>query len=597
MADQRILYTEQMVGAGHPTKADTLNRLALVEHNVDGTHTYSSDPRADGAVGDGTTSDKTALDLTFAHPVIQFPEGTFMGYDLSLSGVNKLSGMGQGSVIKCNSLAADFVVGFQDYPTPTGRTSLTLIDLVIDGNKALGTFTGTGHGLDLRGYDEVYIDRLEVKNAWGHGVIFGNCAKVRVGTLVVHDCDKYGVVFDANLGVGLAEEITIDTLISYSNGVAGGYSGINFSDITTTPAGSRKISIGKVYTFSNGRTGIAFGRNATATTTGPSDITVGEIHAYGNGNLGVELFGCKNVAIGSINTYSNTYAGVGIYHGDLNSPTYDYALAENISIGQIITHDNALDGVDIMGAFKLEIGSIVAYNNSIGSTTYSGVRFRANNPGGNANHNKDIHIGSILAYDDQGSPTQKYGVFREDTVHGGHVSIGHLRAYGNITADIFSEITESHFVDSMVINSWDVGTIKPSYADNVSGGGIRTAPFKIGGLFYGAGQTTDATIRSLVRIPIPEDKMCTVEAYIQCATDSTLANRASYVLTAAVLNDTAVGCNVVGSITTVHAVESNAGFDATITSGGAGVDVVTVQVTGLAGTTINWKAMVRVVEH
>ena len=38
MADQRILSTEKMVGAGHATLADTLNRLALVEHNNDGTH-------------------------------------------------------------------------------------------------------------------------------------------------------------------------------------------------------------------------------------------------------------------------------------------------------------------------------------------------------------------------------------------------------------------------------------------------------------------------------------------------------------------------------------------------------------------------------
>ena len=37
-ADQRIQYTEEMVGASHPTKSDTLNRLALVEHNTDGTH-------------------------------------------------------------------------------------------------------------------------------------------------------------------------------------------------------------------------------------------------------------------------------------------------------------------------------------------------------------------------------------------------------------------------------------------------------------------------------------------------------------------------------------------------------------------------------
>jgi hypothetical protein len=38
MADQRIIYSEEMVGASHPTKSDTLNRLALVEHNNDGTH-------------------------------------------------------------------------------------------------------------------------------------------------------------------------------------------------------------------------------------------------------------------------------------------------------------------------------------------------------------------------------------------------------------------------------------------------------------------------------------------------------------------------------------------------------------------------------
>lgn len=36
MSDQRIQYTEEMVGANHPTKSDTLNRLALVEADVDG---------------------------------------------------------------------------------------------------------------------------------------------------------------------------------------------------------------------------------------------------------------------------------------------------------------------------------------------------------------------------------------------------------------------------------------------------------------------------------------------------------------------------------------------------------------------------------
>lgn len=37
-ADLTIKATEEMVGSNHATKADTLNRLSLVEHNTDGTH-------------------------------------------------------------------------------------------------------------------------------------------------------------------------------------------------------------------------------------------------------------------------------------------------------------------------------------------------------------------------------------------------------------------------------------------------------------------------------------------------------------------------------------------------------------------------------
>lgn len=41
MADQRIQYTEKVVGYGHPTLPDTLNRALMVEHNPDGTHDRS----------------------------------------------------------------------------------------------------------------------------------------------------------------------------------------------------------------------------------------------------------------------------------------------------------------------------------------------------------------------------------------------------------------------------------------------------------------------------------------------------------------------------------------------------------------------------
>jgi len=43
MADQRIKSTEEMVGSGHATKTDTLNRLTLVEHNDTGSHAAANE--------------------------------------------------------------------------------------------------------------------------------------------------------------------------------------------------------------------------------------------------------------------------------------------------------------------------------------------------------------------------------------------------------------------------------------------------------------------------------------------------------------------------------------------------------------------------
>lgn len=51
MADLRPQYTEEAVGANHPTKTDTINRAYNVEHDVDGTHKLpkSADSTLSGA--------------------------------------------------------------------------------------------------------------------------------------------------------------------------------------------------------------------------------------------------------------------------------------------------------------------------------------------------------------------------------------------------------------------------------------------------------------------------------------------------------------------------------------------------------------------
>ena len=69
--DQRIQSSERMVGAGHATRTDTLNRLTLIEHNNDGTHdklTQITDPYVDiraylpnGYVTDGSVNYSTEI--------------------------------------------------------------------------------------------------------------------------------------------------------------------------------------------------------------------------------------------------------------------------------------------------------------------------------------------------------------------------------------------------------------------------------------------------------------------------------------------------------------------------------------------------------
>ena len=53
MADQRILATENMIGANHPTLTDTLNRLTLVSHNTDGTQKFIADTTDSSSVSTG----------------------------------------------------------------------------------------------------------------------------------------------------------------------------------------------------------------------------------------------------------------------------------------------------------------------------------------------------------------------------------------------------------------------------------------------------------------------------------------------------------------------------------------------------------------
>src|SRR3990167_5156612 len=105
MTDLRIQHTEKMTGAGHPTKADTLNRLALIGHNSDGTHKGWIDISETGAVGDGSTDDTAAIQAAVATGKDVFIPRTANFYKVTAvitlaTAGQTIWGLGEGSYIK-----------------------------------------------------------------------------------------------------------------------------------------------------------------------------------------------------------------------------------------------------------------------------------------------------------------------------------------------------------------------------------------------------------------------------------------------------------------------------------------------------------------
>ena len=143
MADQRIAYTEEMVGSGHPSKTDTLNRLALIEHNSDGTHKYDItglpyvDVRAYGAKGDGTTDDTAAIQAAISAVPnggrVLFPYGTYLCASQVVSGTtmpegitflavsNKGNDAADGTVIKYTGTDICFDIRFPNGTAEVGQ--------------------------------------------------------------------------------------------------------------------------------------------------------------------------------------------------------------------------------------------------------------------------------------------------------------------------------------------------------------------------------------------------------------------------------------------------------------------------------------------
>ena len=182
MADITIKYTDKLVGAGHPSLADTLNRFMLQEHEVDGTHKLSIDisfvdirgQLPDGYVSDGSivyrTQIKAAADKAVANGIPLFIPPGIWNTDVVLRTTAEIFGVSGNDCVLYNSGIGDALdlgeasyhnqySSFQVRGNPSSRDGITLYTTVGD-NPAYMQFT------------DVYSIRngrhgLNHSNAWG----------------------------------------------------------------------------------------------------------------------------------------------------------------------------------------------------------------------------------------------------------------------------------------------------------------------------------------------------------------------------------------------------------------------------------------------
>lgn len=540
-----------------------------------------------GAVGGGFINDGAKIQAAVdTRRSMLIDDSTYLSDQINLDSGISIEGAGFDTIIKQGSLAGNYILG-----NAGNKNQLTLSKIVLDGNKSLGAFTGTGHGLDLTGYDEVFIDTIVVRNCHNHGIrLRTGCEKVYINNVIVHDNNSYGIVFEDNLaGSTSVSEVMISKIHAYNNGTpTNRYSGVNFGDTSGTLKGPRRILIGEIYAHDNERDGVAFGRNATGGNIGAQEISVGSIYAINNNDHGAEFFGCRDIQIGSIVAKGNAKHGVYITTGDDGN-----TLSERIQIGRVIAEENGYHGVYIAAAKHISIDSIIAKDNSQDATnTYDGVHIW---PGAVADYSpgdtlENIHIGSLTAFNRTLSVSQRYGLRLENGQEpAGGLYVDSFYGDNNNTADL-STNAWSVLNDSFTLSVGHVqkcSVMEPTFTDNINGSSLKTAVIKIDGDYVGRGQTTAGlTSYNLARIPVRNNALGIIEAWVY-GKDSTNSTIAAYKLIARV-NSTGSITSIVSS-TPLLTSESAAGLNASLASGGAGTLFVIVQVQGVAATVIDWE--------
>ena len=414
MADLRIAYSELMVGANHPTKTDTLNRLILAEHGSDGKHSKITDPwidvRAFGAKGDNSTDDTTAIQNAFnALPStggwIYFPSGIYLvssTITIPQSAVT-VTGNGQSSVLRAKASTYAPPVMF----SATSKNNLIFARLRFEGNGSLPS--GTPGTAD----PAIYL--TSVNNA-----IFEEC---------------YMTNF---MGIGLALAWCTDIWVEKNKFVSMGQYMQGLSPITGVPNIWAAYNSSRIYVRHNYFYDARFG--AIELLCSLSEFSHNYIEHSGESAVYTEYVSGtdpveKNIISHNIikDVYLIDIAPIGIECSANNTTIAN----NNISLCQG-------DGIGIGAASKVIVVNNISFNNNqtpAQGLIGCGIKLQNVSTVANPDKGNDIVIKGNICYDDQVTPTQQYGV--RVYMAGSAVSYKRLMiegnaAYGNVLADIYT---------------------------------------------------------------------------------------------------------------------------------------------------------------
>jgi hypothetical protein len=326
-----------------------------------------------GAKGDGSV-DNTSFIQEAADKIdsrgggiMLIPEGTFVSGQVTLPSNITIRGEGFGSIVKLK--AATNAPLFINKSGSTGSESnITIENLKIDGNKANQTALQEGTGIKLLKVPRVTLRNLWIVDTEGHGIHLNNSGATIEGQ-VIADC----IIEDT----GSSAVGTFGSCVAVTNGTNLSISNVKCYD--SAKAAFRLSGTG--YTITNSH-GIRCGNGGLVPEASSfSDSTISNCVFTDNGtnpnNDGIRLVGATNITVNGGVCSGNYGAGLMILNG-----------CKQITVNGGIYKNNGKHA-DAPAATEGRDG-ITIKDNGTACT--------------------DITITGARCYDDQGSPTQDYGI-------------------------------------------------------------------------------------------------------------------------------------------------------------------------------------------